>query len=212
MIVSLAIWLENTQFFKFLRWADYQWYVYPIVLALHLTFISCSAAMVLVTDLRLLGWGMSSHSISDVVNQLRKPKRIGFLLVATCGFLLFGMKAEEYYYNRFFRAKLILLALVFIHAMIFRSRVYNQVNELDDLKRPPTRAKLAALLSLVLWLCIAIAGRGIGYIIPTFHHSAPPAAPSSAAWPRSGVMASSSGHGIGRLLRNLDLVWSKNSN
>jgi hypothetical protein len=180
MLVSLAIWLENTQFFEFLRRADPQWYVYPIVLALHLTFITCSAAMILVTDLRLLGWSLTDYSIADVVNELRIPKRIGFLLVATCGFLLFGMKAEEYYYNPFFRAKMILLVLVLVHAIIFRARVYSRSHELDQLKRLPTRAKLAAVLSLILWLCIAGAGRGIGYIVPLFPHSAPPTAASAA--------------------------------
>jgi len=39
-------------------------------------------------------------------------ERIGFLIVATCGFLLASSKAEEYYYNSFFRLKLALFALV----------------------------------------------------------------------------------------------------
>ncbi len=62
--------------------------------------------------MRLLGWSMRKRSISDVVEQFRVPKRYGLLLVVTCGILMASAKAEEYYYNAFFRTKLILLALV----------------------------------------------------------------------------------------------------
>ncbi len=164
MLLSLAIWLQNTGFFVALRHADVLWYVYPIVLALHLTFISSFAAMVLVTDLRLLGWGMTKYPVSDVVNQLRVPKRIGFLLVATCGVLMFGMKAEEYYYNPFFRTKLVLFCLVAVHAFVFRRQIYNHPEELDRLPVLPSRAKTAAIVSILLWISVAAAGRGIGYV------------------------------------------------
>jgi hypothetical protein len=83
---------------------------------------------------------------------------------ATCGFLMFGSKAEEYYYNAFFRMKLSVLLLIALHAVIFRPTVYNRPEELDRLKEIPTRAKLAGALSLTLWTCVMIAGRGIGYI------------------------------------------------
>jgi hypothetical protein len=72
-------------------------------------------------------------------------------------------KAEEYYYNAFFRAKLALLALVAVHALIFRASVYNKAAEFDR-SGIPGRARLAAALSLLLWTGIACMGRGIGYI------------------------------------------------
>ncbi len=160
MILSLVIWLENTPFFIFLRdWPK----AYPILLSLHLALIGVFSTTIVLTDLRLLGLGIRGHSISDIVNQLRILKRIGFFFVATCGFLVFGMKGEEYYYNDFFRIKLMLFGLVALHALVFRRSVYNQAAELDRLTQTPTRAKIAAGLSLLLWLCIVCAGRGIGY-------------------------------------------------
>ena len=168
MLLSLAIWLQNTRLFEFLRDSDHG---YEITLSLHLACISLFAAMIVITDLRLLGWGMGGESISDIVNQTRMPKRIGFVLAATCGFLVFGMKAEEYYYNDFFRFKVLLFALVGVHALMFRRSVYNNAAELDRLNQPPRRARLAAGLSLLLWLSIACAGRGIGYLhAPVFSH------------------------------------------
>jgi hypothetical protein len=77
---------------------------------------------------------------------------------------MLGSKAEEYYYNAFFRAKLVLLALVVVHALVFRRSVYDKAAEFDLAGRVPGRAKLAAAISLVLWISIACMGRGIGYI------------------------------------------------
>src|SRR6202167_2163151 len=127
MLVSFLIWLENLEPFSELRSSAY---VYPVVLALHLSAISLFGAMIVATDLRLLGWALRDGSIADMIGRLRWPKRIGFLLAATCGFLLFSSKAEEYYYNVVFRTKIVLLVLVAVHALVFRRSVYSDPAEL----------------------------------------------------------------------------------
>jgi hypothetical protein len=104
--LELAQWIQGTGWATYLRMSAY---VYPFILASHLTGIALFAGAVLVTDLRLLGVILRNQPASEIVNQLRWPKRIGFLIVATCGFLLASSKAEEYYYNTFFRIKLTLL-------------------------------------------------------------------------------------------------------
>lgn len=118
------------------------------------------------TNMRLLGLAMRRRSVSDVIDQFRISKRIGLVLIATCGILMLGSKAEEYYYNSFFRIKMLLLALIFIHGWIFRRSVYDNAAEIDLARRIPGRAKWAAILSLLLWAGVACAGRGIGYIEP----------------------------------------------
>ena len=167
--MSFAIWYQNTPLCAALRDSSY---AFPIILTLHLTFISLFGAMVLATDLRLLGWGFRRQPLSDIVEQLRWPKRVGFVMVATCGALVLGTKAEEYFLNPFFRIKLTLLTLVAVHALIFRGSVYNKAAEFNGLREPPTRAKLAGGISLFLWACIVCAGRSIGYVYapPGSHH------------------------------------------
>ena len=164
MILSLAQWAQSTAFFTALRSS---WYVYPVVLSLHLVGIAIFGGMVLVTNMRLMGLALRHRSISDLIDQLRVPKRFGLVLIATCGVLLLGAKAEEYYYNAFFRLKLLLFGLIFVHGWIFRGSVYYSASELDHASpRIPGRAKLAASLSILLWVGVACAGRGIGYIDP----------------------------------------------
>lgn len=163
IVLSFAQWVQATDFFSALRPS---WYVYPIVLTTHIVGIAMFGGMILIVDLRLLGVAMRDWSVTDVVDQLRVLKRIGLVLVVTCGLLLAGSKAEEYYYNKFFWTKMSLLTLIAIHALIFRRSVYGNTAELDKLPEMPGRAKLAASLSLILWTCVMIAGRGIGYIEP----------------------------------------------
>jgi len=164
MILSLAQWAQSTAFFTALRSS---WYVYPVVLSLHLVGIAIFGGMVLVTNMRLMGLALRDRSISDLIDQLRVPKRFGLVLIATCGVLLLGAKAEEYYYNAFFRLKLLLLGLILVHGWIFRGSVYYSASELDRASPLiPGRSKLAASLSILLWVGVACAGRGIGYIDP----------------------------------------------
>jgi hypothetical protein len=163
MLLSFAQWLQFTPLFTALRPS---WYMYPIVMSTHLLGIAFFGGLILMTDLRLLGLVMTKYSVTDVIEQLRWPKRIGFIIVATCGILMLGCKAEEYYYNAFVRIKLPLIALVFVHGWVFRKSVYYNTEEIDRSPQIPGRVKLAAYLSLILWASIACAGRGIGYIDP----------------------------------------------
>ncbi len=163
MILALAQWIQATVFFRDLRES---WYVYPVVMSTHLLGIALFGGMVLLTNLRLLGLAMTGRSVSDVIGQFRVAKRVGLILIATCGILMLGSKAEEYYYNILVKVKLTLLLLMFVHGWYFRRSVYYNTEEIDRAPRIPTRAKVAASLSLLIWTGIACAGRGIGYIDP----------------------------------------------
>jgi hypothetical protein len=163
MLLSFAQWIQFTTFFTALRGSAN---VYPIVMSLHMVGIALFGGMILMTDLRLLGWAMTKRPIADVVNQFRVPKRWGLLLTVTCGILMAGSKAEEYYYNAFFRTKLILFAVVIITELVFYRSVYANPAALDQSPSIPGNAKLAAAISMLLWTSIACCGRGIGYIEP----------------------------------------------
>jgi hypothetical protein len=160
-MLAFTQWLQATDFFTALRGS---WYVYPIVMSTHLAAIALFGGMILMVDMRLLGLAMKKRPIADLIDQLRGPKQVGFVILVTCGFLMFGSKAEEYYYNIFFRVKMTLLVLVFVHAMVFHRSVYGNAAELDKAPRVPGVAKLAAGLSFCLWLGLVICGRGIGYV------------------------------------------------
>jgi hypothetical protein len=119
--------------------------------------------MLLVTDLRLLGLAMPKRPVSDVLRQFRNGKRIGFWLIIVSGLLLAWAEPLKLYRSPSFWVKMALLALVGVHALIFRSGVYGNAARLDAEPDLPARAKWAAALSLVLWAGLIFSGRLIAF-------------------------------------------------
>jgi hypothetical protein len=136
---------------------------YPIVLSTHLTCIALFGGMILATDLRLLGLALKDMTITEVVTSLRPWKRVGGTIMLAIGLLLATSKAEAYAPNPFFWTKMVILGLIGVHALIFRPIVYNKTEELDRSTVIPTKAKVAAILSLVLWTAMFTMGRLIAY-------------------------------------------------
>lgn len=136
---------------------------YPIVLSTHLTCIALFGGMILMTNLRLLGLTFTRVTITEMVTSLRPWKRVGGTIMIGTGLLLATSEAEKYAPNPFFWIKMIILGLIGVHALIFRPIVYNQTEELDRAAVIPTKAKVAAILSLVLWTAMFTMGRLIAY-------------------------------------------------
>lgn len=140
--------------------------VYPLVLATHLACIALFGGMILITDLRLLGLTYKGLTITDVVTSFRPWKRLGGVIMISMGLLLATSEAVKYAPNPYFWTKMTVLALIGIHALVFRPIVYNKTEELDRSPVIPTKAKVAACLSLVLWTSMFTMGRLIAYYEP----------------------------------------------
>lgn len=159
-LASIAQWIQSTTPATALRESEM---MYPIIMSTHLASIALFGGMILMTDLRILGLAMRSQPISDVVGQLRPWKWVGFIIMVACGISLFAAKAETYYDNPYFQIKMVCLALIGVHALIFRRSVYLNTASIDRAKTVPRVAKIAAALSLTLWLGVLCAGRWIAY-------------------------------------------------
>ena len=167
--ISQAI--QNTAYFTALRESGLP---YPIILSSHLATIAVFGGLILMTDLRLLGVAMTNIPASVVVARTRPWKIAGLLIMLTLGVHLGGAKLHDYYNNPYFLLKMTLLLMVAVHAFAFRRSVYRNPEALDDPKGLPPAAKVAAVLSMVIWLGILSCGRWIAYWEPP--ESKPPAA------------------------------------
>jgi hypothetical protein len=136
---------------------------YPIVLSAHLTCIALFGGMILMTNLRLLGLTFRSLTITEMVTAFRPWKRVGGAVMIATGLLLASSEAEKYAPNPYFWTKMVVLGLIGMHALIFRPLVYNQTDELDRSPVIPAKAKVAAILSVVLWIAMFTMGRLIAY-------------------------------------------------
>jgi len=158
VIHPLLEWIESTDLSTTIREGALP---YPIIGGFHLLGIALFGGMILMTDLRLLGWAMQRRLVSDIVQQSRPWKRIGFVLVVATGLLLTWAEPLKLYRSPSFWVKMALLLLVGVHAMIFRRSVYANTAKLDE--AITARAKWAAALSLVLWAGLIVSGRLIAF-------------------------------------------------
>src|SRR6266536_5600764 len=130
---------------------------YPIIGGIHLLAIALFGGMVLVTNLRLLGWGMQRWRVSELIRQLRVWKWIGFVVVTVTGLLLAWAEPIRLYRSPSFWIKTVLLMLLAAHALVFRRDVYGNTLLLD--KRLTPKAKIAAACSMILWAGLVVSGR-----------------------------------------------------
>jgi len=157
-ILSTLQWIESTDLSTTIREGALP---YPILGGFHLLGIALFGGMVLLTDLRLLGWMMRGQMVSDLVQQSRPWKQIGFVMVVVSGLLLAWAEPIKLYRSPSFWIKMALLLLVGVHALVFHGGVYANTLNLD--REITTRAKLAAVLSLILWAGLIISGRLIAF-------------------------------------------------
>ena len=134
---------------------------YPIIGGIHLLAIALFGGMVLVTNLRLLGWGIERCSVSELVQQLRPWKWAGFVVVTITGLLLTWSEPMKLYRSPSFWIKMALFLMLGVHAIVFRRDVYGNTAALD--KRLTSRAKLAAATSMILWTGLVVFGRWIAF-------------------------------------------------
>jgi hypothetical protein len=134
---------------------------YPIIGGLHLLSIALFGGMLLITDLRLLGWALRSSKVSAIWYLALPWKRLGFLVVVLTGLLLMWAEPIRLYQSPSFWVKMVLFGLVGVHGLVFRRSVYRHPEKLDA--GITARARLAAAISLILWAGIVVAGRLIAF-------------------------------------------------
>jgi hypothetical protein len=155
---ALLEWIESTNLSTAIREGPLP---YPIIGGVHLLSIALFGGMVLITDLRLLGWGMRRRLVSDVMLQLRPWKQLGFAIVVATGLLLTWSEPVRLYGSPAFWVKMVLFALLGVHAIVFRAGVYRYPLKLDA--HVTSQAKLAAALSMLLWVGLIVSGRLIAF-------------------------------------------------
>jgi hypothetical protein len=158
-VASIGRFIQDLSVFTAVRESSY---VYPIVLSTHLACIATFGGLILVTNLRLLGWMLTDIAIDGLIRALRPWKQIGFSIMVTCGVLLGASKAEDYLTNPYFVVKMLLLLGVGLHGLYFRRAVYRP----GATPIPLSMARTAGVLSLILWVGVVSMGRWIAYYDP----------------------------------------------
>jgi hypothetical protein len=136
---------------------DSTW-AFAIVEIVHLLALAVFGGAILMVDLRLIGVGLKNQSASRIAQELFPIVLIGMATMLISGFLLLASGPMRYYYNPAFRIKMWL----FLIAVIFHIALQRWVSRSDS--RQSIAQTAAAVVSMLLWLSIGLAGRAIGYV------------------------------------------------
>lgn len=162
-LANFLRWLHDTGFSITLRestWAE------PIIETIHVLTLTLFLGFAVLLDLRLLGVCLRRRSVAVVLQQLN-PVLVGaFGVMVVSGALLFCGDPVAFYSTIFFRAKMVMLLVAGANVLVFNLTIGRKVNEWGLDSKLPRGAKVAAVLSLVLWVAIVAAGRAIAYALP----------------------------------------------
>lgn len=156
-------WLYATNFSQWIRTSIYG---EPIIETVHVLTLTLFLGFAILLDLRLLGVCMRKRPVSEVLDQFNPYLFCGFAIMILSGVLLFSGDPVDFYSTIFFKVKMILLVFAGLNVLIFNATIRKKVAEWDLALRTPKGAKIAAVISLVLWAAIVAAGRAIAYAIP----------------------------------------------
>ena len=155
-LLPLFQWFDSTPISIVIRNSTY---IFPIVEVFHLFGLTLLLGTLTITDLRMLGVGMRRQSISTVATQLAPFTVWGAVLTIVTGILLFLSEAMKCYGNAAFPWKMwMLLAGILLYYLLQR-RITAPGSRVS-----PGMLKVIAILSLVLWYGVAIAGRAIAFV------------------------------------------------
>ncbi|MDP4535370.1 DUF2214 domain-containing protein [Alkalimonas collagenimarina] len=158
MITELLVSLGDTALASWLRQSGIG---YPLLSTAHILGIALLLGSVLILDLRLLGI-TKSGALNVLAPLLNRFAACGLLLAMVTGSLLFSVQPAHYLANSAFLLKLTLLLLALLNVLLVHWLPHWQA--LLNGQAPTLFLKVTALLSLVLWLVILLAGRWIAFV------------------------------------------------
>ena len=156
-LLHLFRWLSHTSFSIYLRHSTWG---FAIIETVHLLGLAVLGGAILIVDLRLLGIGLRHQPISRVAREL-SPILLGSLgVMLMSGALLVMTGPMKYYHSPSFRLK----TVFFLLAVAFNFTLHRSAVRSDAASTGSAWPKVAAVVSLVLWLGVGLAGRAIGFL------------------------------------------------
>jgi hypothetical protein len=137
-------------------------YAFPLIESFHVIGLTMTFGTIAIVDFRLLGLA-SAHRPFTKVAEILKWTWVAFGLTVITGALMFITNASVYFSNLQFRWKMVLIALSGINMFIFDRTCGRNVSRWENDNAAPPSGKIAAVLSLILWISVIFLGRWIGF-------------------------------------------------
>jgi hypothetical protein len=151
--------IESSPLAELIRESDW---AFPAIESVHVIALALVVGTITIVDLRLLGLASAGRAYSELARLVLPWTWGAFVLAAMSGVAMFVSQPQTYLDNLAFRIKLLLLLLAGINMLVFQLIVGRGVPRWDHDAAPVT-GRIAAALSLVLWIAIVFFGRRIGF-------------------------------------------------
>jgi len=137
---------------------------FGIFLTMHVLSMCLFLCLVFMMDLRLIGVAHLGTSIAQIQKRLFPWQLLGAAIMTISGFVLFYAQPVLYWGKGFYWVKmLVALPLALLNLVVFHFTTYRTVAQWDNDPSPPFPAKLAGVLSIVLWITVLCFGRLVAY-------------------------------------------------
>jgi len=117
---------------------------------------------VLIADLRLLGITDSQRAFMRIGRETLPLTWVAFALAVVTGSLMFTTSAQTYFGNTAFQLKALALLAAGLNMLLFQLLTARGMAAWDSGK-PPRAARIAGVVSLLLWAAVVLLGRWIGF-------------------------------------------------
>lgn len=138
-------------------------YMFNWIESTHVLTLMVSLGALVVIDLRMLGLWLVDVPASRLAARLGPMMFVGFGVMVITGVTLFTAIPVRYTQNIWFRAKLVLMIVAALNAYLFHRHLNASASTWDSDRVPPRRTRMAAAISLSLWVLVVICGRFIAY-------------------------------------------------
>lgn len=153
-------WLEDGWLAEAVRGTAY---LYPVLESFHVVGIALLVGPAAAFDLRLLGLARRRVRVTTAADLLLPLSRLGFVIAAATGVLMFLPGASLLADRGSAPWKLGLLLVAGLNVLVFHRRTYRGVRAWDADEATPVAARAAAVVSLVSWTGVTLAGRFLAY-------------------------------------------------
>ena len=129
-------------------------YIFPIIEVFHLLGLAVMGGAVLLVNLRLMGWGLKGFTVQKLSADVRPFQNGSLAVLLVSGFLLFASEPVKCYYHKTFWFKMASLAAAIAFSYTWQKKL---------IASGANHGKFTAIVSMILWSCVGIGGRLIGF-------------------------------------------------
>lgn len=158
MIFNMFEWLNQSWVGQAATAPQLEW-LFLLFQAAHLLSMVVLGSAVLVTDMRLMGWVLTSVSSNRIADEAHRWFKWSLWVIVISGIYMLSAIYLKAYYNYAFRTKMLGLLV----GVIFVLAIKRPLLKRDHGEIQPWLLKTVACASTAVWFTVACSGRWIGF-------------------------------------------------